>query len=77
MHTFFGKIKVIKSLIMPKFVYLAQSLVVPTDILNKINSLIFTFLWSGKREKIKRTTVIGLKSEGGLYMCDPNTFLYH
>ena len=72
--TFFGKIKIIKSLIMPKFVYLAQSLIVPTDILNKINSLIFTFLWSGKREKIKRTTVIGLKTEGGLEMCDPNSF---
>ena len=62
---------------MPKFVYLAQSLIVPTDILNKINSLIFTFLWSGKREKIKRTIVIGLKTEGGLDMCDPNTILYH
>ena len=59
---------------MPKFVYLAQSLIVPTDILKKINTLIYTFLWSGKREKIKRTTVIGLKTEGGLDMCDPNTF---
>ena len=75
--TFFGKIKIIKSLIMPKFVYLAQSLIVPADILKEINSLIFTFLWSGKREKIKRTTVIGLKTEGGLDMCDLNTFLYH
>ena len=70
----FGKIKIIKTLILPKFVYLAQTLVVPKDILKKINTLIYTFLWGGKREKIKRTTLIGNKLEGGIEMPDPNTF---
>ena len=59
---------------MPKFVYLAQTLVVPQDVLNKINTLIFTFLWGGKREKIKRTTLIGNKLEGGIEIPDTDTF---
>ena len=72
--SFFGKIKIIKTLILPKFVYLAQTLVVLKDILKKKNTLIYTFLWGGKREKIKRTTLIGNKLDGGIEMPDPNTF---
>ena len=72
--TFFGKIKKIKTLVLPKFVYLAQTLIVPQDILNKINTLIFTFLWSGKRETIKRTILIGNKLEGGIEMPDTYNF---
>ena len=41
--TFFGKIKVIKTLIMPLFVYLAQSVKVPPDMIKAINTLIFKF----------------------------------
>ena len=79
--TFFGKIKVIKTFIMPKFVYLAQSIVVPKNIIKQIDSLIYNFLWHGKREKIKRekikrTTLIGQKEHGGLEMCDTHTFFY-
>ena len=72
--TFFGKIKVIKTFIMSKFVYLAQSIVVPKHIIKHIDSLIYNFLWHGKREKIKRTTLIGQKEHGGIEMCDTYTF---
>ena len=41
--TFIDKIKVIKTLILSKFVYLVQSLKVPYDIIKRIDSLIFTF----------------------------------
>ena len=50
--TFFGKIKVIKTLVMPKFVYLVQSTKVPFEKIKIIDSLIYNFLWHGKREKI-------------------------
>ena len=59
---------------MPKFVYLVQSLKIPQDTIKRIDSLIFKFLWHGKREKIKRTTLIGQKCEGGLDMCDTASF---
>ena len=72
--TFFGKITVIKTLIMPKFVYLVQSLVVPPYVIKTIDSLIYSFLWSGKKEKIKRLTLIGNKLKGGIEMCDTNSF---
>ena len=72
--TFLGKIKIIKTLLLPKFVYLAQSSIIPQDIVKKIDSLIFNFLWHGKREKIKRTTLIGQTQHGGIEMCDTISF---
>ena len=72
--TFFGKIKIIKTLILSKLVYLAQSITIPKDILKTIDSLIYNFLWHGKREKIKRTTLIGQTEYGGIEMCDTNSF---
>ena len=46
----------------------------PHDIIKKIDSLIYTFLWHGKREKIKRTTLIGQKLKGVIDMCDTTSF---
>ena len=37
--------------------------------------MFFNFLWNGKREKIKRKTLIGRKEQGGLNMVDVNTFI--
>ena len=71
---FFGKIKVIKTLVMPKFVYLVQSTKVPFEKIKIIDSLIYNFLWHGKREKIKRTTLIGQINQGGLDMLDTASF---
>ena len=59
---------------MPLFVYLVQSVKVPHDMIKTINTLIFKFLWHGKREKIKRSTLIGNKTEGGLDMLDTESF---
>ena len=36
--------------------------------------MIFEFLWEGKRDKIKRTTVIGNKLDGGLEVPDFNYY---
>ena len=43
--TFFGKIKVIKTLVMPKFVYLVQSPKVPFEKIKIIDSLIMSPLF--------------------------------
>ena len=53
---------------------MAQSTVVPLEKLNTLNKLFFNFLWNDKREKIKRNTLIGEKSKGGLEMCDVPSF---
>ena len=59
---------------MPLFVYIVQSVKVPPNMIKIINTLIFKFLWHGKREKIKRSTLIGHKTEGGLDMLDTESF---
>ena len=73
--TYYGKILIIKTLLIPKFTYLFHSLTVPKLIITKINSILYNFLWDGKREKIKRVTLIGNKLQGGLDMIDLETYI--
>ena len=69
-----GKICIIKTFLLSQFVYALQSLVAPEYILNKINSLIFRFLWKRKNtnkrafEKVKRNVLCSASSSGGLNM---------
>ena len=67
--TLFGKVTVIKSLALPKLIYVASILPVPDDVIKKVNSIIFKFLWDGK-DKVRRTIVINSVNEGGLNMTD-------
>ena len=57
--TLFGKVTILKSLALSKLTYNASIIDVPEDIVNKINKLTYDFIWNGKREKIKRKTLIG------------------
>jgi hypothetical protein len=43
--------------------------------MNDINDMAFKFLWSGKKDKIKRLTIIGDYKNGGLKMLDLKTFI--
>ena len=66
--TLLGKGTTIKSLIFSQFTYyLAIPLTMPTlpskDLLNKINSLIFNFLWGCKQDKIKRDVITRTKQD--------------
>ena len=49
--TMFGKVTVIKSLILPKFAFLLQAIPIPKECKKQINSMIFNFVWSNKSEK--------------------------
>ena len=59
---------------LPKLTYLAQNVITPNYVIKTVNSLIFNFIWNDKRDKIKRTTIIGNKLEGGLEVPDFNYF---
>ena len=64
--TIMGKILIIKTLIPPKFTFLASSCVVPKMYINEIESCFFRFIWKGKPDKIKRLTLIGdYEKKGG------------
>ena len=68
--TLFGKITVIKSLLASQLVYVLTALRTCQDTLKEINKILFNFLWDGKGDKIKRTTIINDVEEGGGNMID-------
>ena len=70
----FGKITVLKTLILPKFVHLLSSLPVPKSILLEINAMFYTYLWNGKPEKVKREVLCKDYREGGLKMINVINF---
>ena len=66
-----GKTTIIKTYGTSKITYLASMLPNPPDsIKTKISSLIFKFLWGGKKDKIKRDVMINTQVNGGLSIPD-------
>lgn len=70
-----GRIVVTKSLILPNSTYIASHTVIPKDSLQKFKTLIYNFIWNGKRDKIKRSTLSTEYKKGGLKMIDIDNFI--
>ena len=71
----FGRITVIKTLIISKIVHFLIALPSPSlKLLNEINKLLYTYLWNGKPDQIKRTSAKQSLSKGGLGMIDLQLF---
>ena len=68
--TLYGKINIVKTLGLSKLIFNASVLHMPDHFIEQINKITFNFIWDGKPPKIKRTTIIGEKKDGGLRMCD-------
>jgi hypothetical protein len=64
--TLIGKILIAKSVGLSQLVYGAAVLCVPDYVCRKTKDLIYKFIWSGKKDRIKRATLIGDYSDGGL-----------
>ena len=65
----YGKITLIKSLLIPKFVYVSSLIPTPKEFVSQLNQLLFQFLWNG-RDKVTRKSAINECSNGGLKMID-------
>ena len=65
---------VIKSLIIPKFVYIASLLPTPKDAIKELNQLLFKFLWKGV-DKTTRLSVINEYEKGSLKLIDLETMI--
>ena len=65
----YGKVTVIKSLIIPKFVYILSLLPAPKEIVQELNRILFKFLWKGT-DKVTRLSTINEYENGGLKMID-------
>ena len=65
-----GKINIVKTLGLSKLIYSASLLSIPKGLIEKIDKIIFNFIWDNKPAKIKRKTIIAEKKCGGLRMVD-------
>jgi hypothetical protein len=70
-----GRITIFKSLAISKVIYQCNNLYVADDFIKELNQLAFDFIWSGKPNKVKRTTVIASYEKGGLKMLDVPSFI--
>ena len=73
--TLFGKVLIIKSLAMSQLTYNFSILPIEKMAIKKVESMIYNFLW-GKKERIKRRTLIGKYEEGGICMPDVESIAY-
>ena len=65
-----GKITIIKTLIIPQVQFMFSTIFIPANIFEKIDKILFEFLWQSKPSQIKKSTIIAPISEGGLGMVD-------
>lgn len=69
-----GKLCIIKSFLVSQFVYVMQALLAPVKVLDKLNTILFRFLWKRKYsntkafEKVKRNVLCNVVEEGGINM---------
>ena len=61
----YGKVTIIKSLLIPKFVYILSLLPAPKGIVQELNRMLFKFLWKGT-DKVTRLSTINDYENGGL-----------
>ena len=59
-----------KPLGLSKLIYNSYVLTIPEHFAKEINKLTFNFIWEDKRAKIKKTTIIRERQQGGLKMID-------
>ena len=65
----YGKVTIIKSFLIPKFVYVSLVLSTATELVEELNQLLFKFLSNGT-DKVPRVSVINEYEEVGLKMID-------
>ena len=70
-----GRIMIIKTLILFQETHLLSVVFTPSYILEKLDKILFKFLWQDKPARVKRQTIIAETCNGGLKM--PDVFAFH
>ena len=63
--TILGRIQIVKSFAISKFLYRASQISFPKEIIKSANTIIYDFIWKGK-DKVKRRALINNIENGGL-----------
>ena len=66
----YGRINIVKTLALSKVIFVCSSLETPPYFVEEVNKKIFDFVWNHKPAKIKKSTLLKSKKEGGLEMKD-------
>ena len=64
--TLFGKTTIIKTLALPKILYVTSMIEAPPGFTDRVKAIVTKFLWSGRTAKVKYTALVNGKSEGGI-----------
>ena len=65
-----GKIQIVKTFAISKFVFCGSVLPVPMFVIKELEQVIKDFVWNGKKRYIKKATLLGSYEQGGLAMID-------
>ena len=60
-----GRVTILKSLVIPKFLYPMSVLPVPKNVVDVIDNMIINFVWNKRKPKIKRDVIIQSIEMGG------------
>ena len=65
----YGKVNIIKTLLLPKMIYPSSVLSTPSEVIKEFNTMVFQFLWNGN-DKVTRRATYAPYELGGLKMID-------
>jgi len=74
--TLLGRIQIVKTFAIPKFMYKTSLISVSEDLIKDVNKLLYGSIWKGN-DKIKRTALINAIENGGLKMLDIQSVICH
>ena len=63
-----GKVAVLRSIALPQMLYVCSVLYVPKWVIQEVETLMFSFLWSSKKAHVRKEVVITEIKNGGLKM---------
>ena len=70
-----GKITILKALVFPNITFIASNSIISKEHLQEFKNLVYNFLWNGKTDRVKRSTISKKYNEGGLNMTDIETYI--
>ena len=74
--TLIGKIVILKTFIISQFQYVLSAIHIPAKYIKEINDIMFSFIWNGKRAKIRKEILCQPRQNGGLSAPDLELIMY-
>ena len=71
--TIYGRSEILKSLAIPKLLFVCNMLIPTSDFVKEVKNIITSFIWSARRPKVKYHVLVKPKEEGGINLPDLET----